>query len=279
MDVTTGDAYSFVEGAFAALIAAEPTSVTVATDAGTETYRLKAGELYRVGRDDLHIGSAITADHPIGVFVGAPLAFIPYNVAFANQILTQIPPTGAWATEYAVTGHPQRRPGKKDDPSLFRIVAAKAGTTFEYDPSPPLGAPASLDAGGLAVFGSSTPFVVRSQDAEHPFYVSVSMFEPSVRRSSLRRRAMGRWRAGRHPVHGLPRWTDRRGHPTTLGVRGALRVQRGLSIRRYPSRARSKEDGRSVRRCAARLCGNAERMVADWQGRCLRDGDDPALTR
>ena len=172
-EVPTGT-FVVPDGAFAAFVAAEPTSVTVVTDAGSETYRLKTGEIYRLFRDDLHIGSIITADHPFGLFAGVPLAFIPYNVPWGNQILTQVAPTDSWASEYAAVGHPPRRTDR-DDPSLFRIVAAKNGTAFVYDPSPPSGAPASLDAGGLAVFGSSTPFVVRSQDAEHPFYVSVSM--------------------------------------------------------------------------------------------------------
>jgi hypothetical protein len=170
----TGKYNSNLMQAFAAIVAFEPTTVSLGIDGGVTSLALDAGEVHRFIRDDLFIGSAITADRPIGLFVGAGLAFLPYNVASADQVLNQVSPVDQWATEYAAVGHPPRRPGA-DDPPLYRIIAEKDDTVLEYDPAPPPGAPASLSAGGLAAFRSSTPFVVRSRDAAHRFFVSVAM--------------------------------------------------------------------------------------------------------
>jgi hypothetical protein len=160
--------------AFATVVANAPTRVSLGGEGGAASLLLQAGEVHQFRRDDLFIGSPITADHPIAVFVGSPEAFIPYDVSSAEQIMSQIAPPGAWSSEYAAVGYPSRRAGR-DDPALYRIVAARDGTTLDYDPAPPAGAPSSLDAGGLAVFRTSSPFVVRSQDVEHPLYVSVAM--------------------------------------------------------------------------------------------------------
>jgi hypothetical protein len=49
------------------------------------------------------------------------------------------------------------------------------GTTLTYDPAPPDGAPTTLQSGQLVKFFSSSPFVVKSQDKSHPFYLSGHM--------------------------------------------------------------------------------------------------------
>jgi hypothetical protein len=59
--------------------------------------------------------------------------------------------------------------------SPYRIVAAVDGTVLSYDPSPPVGAPATMAAGEVATFSTATPFVVRSQDVNHPIYVAAYM--------------------------------------------------------------------------------------------------------
>jgi hypothetical protein len=44
-----------------------------------------------------------------------------------------------------------------------------------YEPSPPLGAPSTLKRGEIAEFHAGEPFVVRSQDELHPFYLASYM--------------------------------------------------------------------------------------------------------
>ena len=57
----------------------------------------------------------------------------------------------------------------------YRIVAGVDGTQLTYEPAPPVGAPATLAAGQVATFWTKTPFIVKSQDPEHPVYVAAYM--------------------------------------------------------------------------------------------------------
>jgi hypothetical protein len=55
------------------------------------------------------------------------------------------------------------------------LVGAVNGTTLSYDPTTPPGAPTTLDRGQIADFSFNGPFVVKSQDALHPFYMAAYM--------------------------------------------------------------------------------------------------------
>lgn len=58
-----------------------------------------------------------------------------------------------------------------------RIVGAVDGTTLTYDPQTPMGAPSTISEGqavDVRAIGGA-PFIVRSQDDKHPFYVSQYM--------------------------------------------------------------------------------------------------------
>ncbi len=57
---------------------------------------------------------------------------------------------------------------------LYRIVGMVDGTTLTYDP-PITGAPTTLARGAVANFEATGPFVVKSQDDKHPFYVAQMM--------------------------------------------------------------------------------------------------------
>jgi hypothetical protein len=56
---------------------------------------------------------------------------------------------------------------------------------LSFDPAPPAGAPTSLNLGEVGEFESREPFIVRSQDDEHPFvftqYMSGSISEDEAR--------------------------------------------------------------------------------------------------
>jgi hypothetical protein len=54
----------------------------------------------------------------------------------------------------------------------WRIVGVVDGTVLSYEPAPPPGAPTVINAQQLAEFYDPGPFVVRSQDAAHPFYMA-----------------------------------------------------------------------------------------------------------
>ena len=61
-------------------------------------------------------------------------------------------------------------PGEEED-TPWQIVGAADGIELTYIPAPPKDAPITLSVGQVAHFWSKTPFIVRSQDDRHPFYL------------------------------------------------------------------------------------------------------------
>jgi len=59
------------------------------------------------------------------------------------------------------------------EPAIWRIIGAADGTTLSWTPE--VGGPASLAQGQVVEFITSTPFVVKSQDEEHPFLLFTYM--------------------------------------------------------------------------------------------------------
>jgi len=145
------------------------------------TYRLDRGGVLQILQHNDLVGSVIESNKPVGVFGGHNGMYVPVDVAFADLDQTQIPPVSAWGHEYAILPAPNRvdlfsrGTEKAPDPSPVRLVGAVSGTELTYEPMRPQGAPDHLDSGELAVFFANDPFVVRSQDVEHPFFAMVLM--------------------------------------------------------------------------------------------------------
>jgi hypothetical protein len=83
-------------------------------------------------------------------------------------------PIRALGSEYVGVRYRNRYDGIEESPP-WRMVGAVAGTTLTWEPAQPAGAPSSLELGQVAQFKAAGPFLVRSQDANHPFYVSAHM--------------------------------------------------------------------------------------------------------
>lgn len=145
------------------------------------SYRLKRGDVLQIVQENELVGSVMETSKPVGVFGGSTLLNVPRDVEFADQENDQLPPVSAWGHEYAVVLAPNRAEllsqgvEKERDPSVVRLVGAADGTELVYEPAAPRGAPAKLAAGELATFFADQPFVVRSQDNAHPFYVAAYM--------------------------------------------------------------------------------------------------------
>jgi hypothetical protein len=75
--------------------------------------------------------------------------------------------------EYAVASYRDRVPGIPEK-RKHRFVGAVDGTELSFDPPIP-GAPGKLGLGSVAEIESDVPFVVKSQDKEHPFLVFTYM--------------------------------------------------------------------------------------------------------
>ena len=137
------------------------------------TYSLAKGEFLQIMQNDELSGSLVEATKPISTFGGNGCMDIPADVAACDVEQKQIPSFAQWGQEYAAVRYRGRVADSESIP--YRITAAVAATTLSYDPSPPAGAPTSMNAGELVTFSTSLPFVVKSQDANHPIYVAAYM--------------------------------------------------------------------------------------------------------
>jgi IgGFc binding protein len=144
----------------------------------TGTYELQRGELLQFEQPGELTGSAIESDKPIGVFGGASCINVGYGPCDAAH--QQLPPVSVLGSRYAAVRYRNRFDGVEESPP-WRVVGVVDGTILSYDPVAPWDAPTTLAAGQVAKFDAPGPFVVKSQDDAHPFYMSAYMtgcFEP-----------------------------------------------------------------------------------------------------
>jgi hypothetical protein len=147
--------------------------VAAAAKGAPQTYILDAGESIQFEQLDDLSGSTVLADKPIGVWGGHWAMNIPSDAHAADAAHQEIPPVRALGSEYVAVRYRSRIAGEESVP--WRMVGAVDGTVMSYEPSAPAGAPATLSQGQVAEFQTSSPFVVRSQDASHPFYLAGHM--------------------------------------------------------------------------------------------------------
>ena len=139
-------------------------------------YTLDAGEYMQVSQPAELTGSPIQSDKPVGVWGAASCLSVPVNVQFCDSAHQQIPPVRALGSSYAGVRYRNRASaGGVDETPPWRVVGAVDGTTLTWSPGAPAGAPTSIDQGQVAEFEASGPFVVTSQDEDHPFYFAQYM--------------------------------------------------------------------------------------------------------
>jgi len=161
-----------------------PTSAIDTDDAGTFpsteagvpiTYTLQKGQYLQLSQNDELTGSPIVADQPVGVIGGSTLMDVPVSQEQrADGAEQMLPPVRALGNEYVAVRY-RSRDLTNEEIVPWRIVGAVDGTTLTWDPAPPAGAPTSIGAKELVEIDSAGPFVVRSQDAAHPFYFASYM--------------------------------------------------------------------------------------------------------
>ncbi len=136
------------------------------------TYTVDRGQVLQFTQNEALTGSIIQSNHPVGLWGGkSGLAIEGCCGETAHQ---QIPPVRALGNEYVGVRYRNRYDGREESPP-WRLVGAAAGTQLTYEPTTPPGAPAMLELGMVVQFHAAGPFVVRSQDAQHPFYMSAHM--------------------------------------------------------------------------------------------------------
>ena len=128
---------------------------------------LDQGEVLQITQDWELTGSPIEADKPIGLFAGHPCLSVPAGIMYCDHAEQQIPPIRALGSEYLGVMHRPRNASPENPP--WRIVGAVDGTVLTFDPPIP-GAPRTVDQGQVVLFNNKDkPFVVQSQDGDHPF--------------------------------------------------------------------------------------------------------------
>ncbi|CAN5832806.1 hypothetical protein BH11MYX2_BH11MYX2_11990 [soil metagenome] len=138
------------------------------------TYTVGAGEVLQFTQDAELAGSAITSDKPIGLWGGATCLNIPVDKVACDSAHQQIPPVKAMGNHYAAVRYRNRFAGQEESVP-WRFVGAVDATPLTSEPSAPAGAPTSLAKGQVVEMNAPGPFVVSSQDNDHPFYMSAHM--------------------------------------------------------------------------------------------------------
>ena len=138
------------------------------------TYTVNRGQYLQFTQPQELTGSAIQSDHPIAVIGGSTVMDVPIDKSRADGAEQMLPPVRALANEYVAVRYRSRNK-QAEEIVPWRVVGVVDGTQLTYDPAPPAGAPTTLNAHQLVEFKDPGPFVIRSQDAAHPFYVASYM--------------------------------------------------------------------------------------------------------
>lgn len=138
------------------------------------SYTLNKGQILQFTQDAELGGSPITSDQPIGVWGGASCLSIDVGDTACDSAHQEIPPVKALGYRYAAVRY-RNRYANQEETVPWRLVGTTDGTQLSYEPAAPPGAPTTLGLGQVAEFDAPGPFVVTSQDADHPFYMSAHM--------------------------------------------------------------------------------------------------------
>lgn len=137
-------------------------------------YNLSRGQTLQIEQTAELTGSPIASNKPIGVFGGASCMNVPTNALYCEGAHQQLPPIKALGSKYVGVRYRARIQGNDEAPP-WRMIGAVNGTNLTWVPGPPPGAPNSLNLGQVAEFNSAGPFIVSSQDSDHPFYLASYM--------------------------------------------------------------------------------------------------------
>ena len=135
---------------------------------------LQRGQFVQFTQIDEINGTAVASDKPVSLVGGATCMNIPNANPACDSIHQQLPPIRLLGDTYVATRYRDREGPAEPESTPWRILAAADGTTLTYDPPIP-DAPTTLDRGKWKEFWAPGPFVVKSQDANHPIYVASYM--------------------------------------------------------------------------------------------------------
>jgi len=149
--------------------------VEAAERGSSKTYRLRRGEQIQFSQDEELTGTRIASNKNVGVWTGHSCMFIPDGSCCCESSQVELFPLRSWGREYVAIPHISRRFNEVSEEYLYRVTGAVDGTVLTYEPHRPKDAPPFLAAGESRLFMTQEPFVVKSQDSEHPFAVYAYM--------------------------------------------------------------------------------------------------------
>jgi hypothetical protein len=127
-------------------------------------------------------GTVLSSTQPIGVFTGNTYLLVPSATSPSggghDAAHQQIPHIKALGHEYVAPGISTRMASLKPESVPYRVLGVVDGTALTYDPAAPASAPKQLNAGDIVEFETTALFVVKSQDAIHPF--SITQYMPGA---------------------------------------------------------------------------------------------------
>jgi hypothetical protein len=139
------------------------------------TYTIDKGQYLQFTQPIELTGSPIQSDRPVAVIGGSTLMDVPVTQLFRGDSAEQmLPPVSALGSEYVAVRYRTRNPPLEES-TRWRIVGAVDGTVLTYDPAPPPGAPLGINHGEFQEIEDPGPWVVSSQDSNHPFYFAQYM--------------------------------------------------------------------------------------------------------
>jgi hypothetical protein len=133
------------------------------------SFTLNRGQHAQISQTEELTGSVIQSDKPIGFMAGQQCMRAPFGVSYCDHGEQMIPPVKALGSEYVGV---QYRP-RKGEPGIWRVVGAVDNTLLTW--SEDVGGPTALKAGEAVQFITANPFVVKSQDKDHPFMLFAYM--------------------------------------------------------------------------------------------------------
>jgi hypothetical protein len=135
------------------------------------TITLGKGQHVQITQEAELSGSVVTADKPIGFMAGQPCMNMPTSTAYCDHGEQMIPPVRALGSRYVGVMYRPRVPAETR--TFWKLVGAVDNTTLTW--STPVGGPATINKGQTVTFETGTPFVVSSQDPDHPFMLFTYM--------------------------------------------------------------------------------------------------------
>jgi hypothetical protein len=133
-------------------------------------YTLNAGEFLQITQPQELTGSVIDSDKPVAVFGASTCMKVPTGVNDCDSAQQQIAPVRALGSEYVAVRY-KSRSAAMEESTKWRLVGAVDGTTLTWDGEKPTGAPDMINQGQIVELDGPGPFIVRSQAADHPFYL------------------------------------------------------------------------------------------------------------